>query len=295
MNRSLPPSLLLLLPALVLGSGCGDAPSPVAQVEVVGGEIELAHRRFVPVDLIWRMQEPLHGRSGQLYVFVHLLDEPGSVLRTFDYAWPGGWQSGGRAEHRVNLHQSALGPALEPGTYALTFGLYDGEGTRWPLATSGEMVDRYEYRIADVRVPAAPDSEPMFQFSPEWLASEPGRDRQVLTRRWLTGPGHFRAGGLEGAGELWLRLLLPAAGEHQELVLAEGASQQEAVVRSDCGEVEIRLAGVGSHDVVMPIRSADDDEPCAVEITPSFYLLELESAERRAVALDGLAWSPGSS
>jgi len=64
------------------------------------------------------------------------------------------------------------------------------------------------------------------------------------------------------------------------------------VVRSDCGDVEVRLAGPGSHDVVLPIRPADDGDSCGIDITPNFYLLELESAELRAVSLDALAWAP---
>jgi hypothetical protein len=282
---------LLLLPVLALAPGCGDEPPPVAVVEVESSGLELPHRRFVALDLSWRIQQPLAGHAGQLYVFVHLRDEQGSVLRTFDYLWPGSWQTSSRVEHRVTLHQSALGPPLDPGVYALTFGLYDGEGRRWPLTTAGELVDRHEYRIAEVRVPPVSGNEPMFQFSSDWLDSEPGRDRQVLARRWLTGAGQVGALGLERPGELWLRLLLPTPGDQQELVLAEGASQQAAVVRTDCGEVEVRLAGAGSHDVVLPISPAAAGEACAIEITPNFYLLELESAKRRAVALDGLAWA----
>jgi hypothetical protein len=259
-------------------------------VELESSEFELPHRRFVTLDLSWRVREPLVGRQGQLSVFVHLLDEPGSVVRTFDHPWPGSWQAGSRIDDRVNLHQSAVAPPLEPGTYALTVGLHDSEGHRWPLITRGELVDRYEYQIANVRVPAESDSEPMFQFSPEWLDSEPGRDRQVLARRWLTGAGHLRATGLGHPGELWLRLLLPSAGGQQEMVLAETTLQQGAVVHSDCGDVEIRLAGAGSHDVLLPIAPDGDSDSCAIEITPNFYLLELESGERRAISLEGLAF-----
>lgn len=289
MLRSLQP--FLLLPVLVLMPGCSGEPPAVAIVEVETRELDLPHRRFASLDLSWQPQEPLDGRSGQLRVFVHLLDEPGSVVRTFDHPWPGSWRPGSRADYRVKLHQSALAPPLDPGTYALTLGLYDSEGRRWPLATHGEAVDRHEYQVAEVRVPPESGSEPMFQFSPDWLDSEPGRDRQILARRWLTGAGHLRATGLDRPGELWLRLLLPTAGGEQELVLIEGALQQGAVVRSDCGDVEVRLAGSGSHDVLLPI-TPDGDDSCAIAITPNFYLLDLESAERRAVSLDVLAWSP---
>ena len=74
-------------------------------------------------------------------------------------------------------------------------------------------------------------------------------------------------------------------------MLAEGASQQEAVVSSECGGIEVRLAGAGSHDLVLPITPPAEGDSCAIEIAPNFYLLQLESAGRRTVALDGLAWS----
>ena len=292
MRRSLLPFLFLLLPALALVTGCGgDAPA-VAAVEVDSSEIELPHGRFVDLDLSWRLERELTGRTGPLHVFVHLLDEPGSVVRTYDYPWPGTWQAGSRAEHRVTVHQSATGPPLDPGTYALTLGIYDGEGRRWPLTFRGELVERREYRIADVRVPAASGGEPMFQFSPDWLDSEPARDRQVLGRRWLTGPGQLRAAGVRHAGEIWMRLMLPAPDSQQQLVLAEGAAQQGTRVRTDCGDVEVRLAGTGSHDIVLPIEPVGDEDSCTIEIEPNFYLLGLDSGERRTVSLDGLAWAP---
>ena len=283
-------SFLLLVPALTALSGCGGELRPVAAVEVETTELDLPHRGFTTLDLSWRVKEPLSGQTGQLRVFVHLLDEPGSVVRTFDHPWPGSWRSGARMEYQVRLHQSALAPPMSPGTYDLTVGLYDEAGRRWPLDARGETVDRHEYRVAEVRVPADSGDEPAFQFSPEWLDSEPGRDRQILARRWLQAAGHVRAAGQIAAGELWLRLVLPSPGGGQELVLLDGASQQGAVVRSECGGVEVRLAGAGSHDVVLPIAPADDGADCVVDITPNSYLLELESARRRAVSLDVLAW-----
>lgn len=291
MLRSLP-ALLLLLPSLALLSNCGGEPRAVATVAIEESDLRLPHRGFASLDLSWRVEQPLVGRSGELRVFVHLLDEPGSVLRTFDHPWPGSWRPPDRARYRVRLHQSALAPPLEPGIYALTLGLYDENGRRWPLRTPGELVDRYEYRVADVHVGPEAGGAPVFQFSPEWLDSEPGRDRQILARRWLGGPGHLRASGLERPGELWLRLELPSPGSGQQLVLLDGATQQGAVVGSECGEVEVQLAGAGSHDVVLPIERPDGVDSCTIGIVPNSYLLELESAKRRALSLDVLAWRP---
>lgn len=284
---------ILLLSLLALTAGCGGDPPPVATVGVEDGELLLPHRRFAPIELSWRLREPLAGRNGALRVFVHLLDEPGSVVRTFDHPWPGSWRVGRQVDYRLKLHQSALAPPLPPGSYALTLGLYDEGGRRWPLSVSGETVDRYEYRVAGVQVPAESGGEPMVQFSSDWLDSESGRDRQILARRWLSGSGHLRVTGLGSAGELWLRLQLPTADGDHELVLTDGALQQGVVVRSDCGEVEVRLAGPGGHDVLLPLAPVEDGAGCNIQITPNFYLLELESAQRKAVSLDVLAWRPG--
>ena len=294
MRFSLEPLLPLTLAAALLAA-CGDEPPVVATVKVGASEIVLPYGRFVDFDLAWRARGPLTGREGPLHVFVHLRDESGSVVRTFDFAWPGSWRQGERLETRVILHQSTMGPPLDPGGYGLTLGIYDGVGRRWPLDAGGELVDRHEYRVAEVRVPAESSAEPMFQFSPEWLEVEPGRDRQVLARRWLSGAGQLRISGLEGPGELWLRLMVASPDERQELVLGEGASQPGALVRTDCGEVEARLAGFGSHDLVLPITPGGEAEACSVDVTPNFYLLQLDSGERRTVSLDGLAWSDGPS
>lgn len=292
-----PLQALPLLLALALAAACGGAPEPVAGLEVELARKELPHRSYLPLQLAWRLREPLTA-TGALRVFVHLIDPEGSVARTFDHPWPHEWRPGSRVEYVVLLHQSALAPPLEPGGYGLTVGLYDEAGERWPLATRGETVDRYEYRVAELIVPPGAGQQPLYQFSSEWLAPEAGRDRQILTRRWLGGPGHLRAAGVLRPGELWLRLRLPQPGERQQLVLGEGASQQGVVIRSDCGGVEVRLAGAGEHDVVLPIAASGataggpEEGSCAIHLEPNFYLRELDSLSRRALSLEVLAWAP---
>lgn len=285
-----------LLLALALVPACGGSPPPVAGLEVELGRSELPHRGFVSLRLVWRPREAL-APEGSLRVFVHLIDDESSVARTFDHDWHGSWRPGDRVDYSIRLHQSALAPPLAPGAYGITVGLYDEAGQRWPLATRGEPVARYEYRVADVTVPPEAGDAPIFQFSPEWLDVEAGRDLQVLARRWLSGPGHLRAAGIEGPGELWLRLWLPEPGNQQQLVLGEGARQQGAVIRSECGGVEVRLAGRGEHDVLLPlgppaVEVAGEAGACAVRIEPNFYLRELDSLARRTLSVEVLAWAP---
>ena len=102
-GKSLPILLLLLVVALAVA--CGGEPSVVATVEASATEVDLPYGSFVGLDLSWRVREPLTRREGPLHVFVHLIDEPGSVVRTFDYAWPGSWREGERLDSRVILHQ----------------------------------------------------------------------------------------------------------------------------------------------------------------------------------------------
>ncbi len=57
-----------------------------------------------------------------------------------------------------------------------------------------------------------------------------------------------------------------------------------------CGDVEVRLTGPGSQDVLLPL--AAEVSTCTVEIEPDFYLLKLDTLERRTLSLEVLAWAP---
>lgn len=277
---------------LALSGGCrGDAP-PVAEVELAASDWLLPHRSFLPVELSWRLNRPLDGVEGEPLVFVHLLDGDGNVVRTFDHPWPGSWRPGTRHDYAVNLYQSALAQPLEAGSYSLTLGVYDRAGNRWPLAAGGQAVDRFEYLVGEVRVPEE-SGGPTFQFSHSWLPPEAGRNRQVISRRWLPGEGQLEVSGIDRPGTLWLGLWLPAPGASQQLVLSEGATQQGAVLRSGCGGVEASISGPGRHEVELRLEApADPAQRCTVAVQPSFYLLGLDSLERRALSLEVLAWRP---
>ena len=97
--RLLPASFLpaLLLPALLLPwlavTACGSAGEPVAEIAVAPAELELQLGAFVELSL--RIIPLVDLEPGVVpQVFLHLIDEPGSVLRTFDHALPAGFQSG---------------------------------------------------------------------------------------------------------------------------------------------------------------------------------------------------------
>ena len=276
-----------------LALACG-APEPVGELRLEPAPtqpIELPYPRFVPLRLAWTPSAELAGLDGTLYVFVHLLDEPGNVLRTFDHPFPQPWRPGEPVTYELRLYQSALGAALPAGDYPLSLGLYDGQGHRWPLVTAGKEVDRAEYAVATVRVPTEIDTTPRFRFSSNWQQPETGGDRQILSRRSLAGEGTIRLDDLPAAAELWLGLRLPDPREvGGTLVLEPGASSPMVQVTTSCGPAAASLSGMGRHDVRLTLTPAPG-EGCDLQLAPSFRVRAGDGYER-SVVLEILAWAP---
>src|SRR5262249_10180534 len=148
--------------------------------------------------LEWTPRAPLTKLHGKPKVFLHLLERPGRVKRTFDHPLPESWVPGRPQKYEVPLYQSALGPALPAGKYTLSLGLYDDSGGyRWPL-DAGPDIGTREYSVATVLVPPGEAGKPRFDFSGGWEPPVSGQDQQILARRWLAGDGTIRVGGAEG-------------------------------------------------------------------------------------------------
>ena len=94
--------------------------------------VVLPHSAWERVRLNWRMDAPLAGLEGELRVMVHLLDEAGTVVRTFDHPFPGDWSVGDVRSYQIEIFQSALAPPLAKGEYRLMVGLYAAD-RRWPV------------------------------------------------------------------------------------------------------------------------------------------------------------------
>jgi len=245
----------------------------------------------VPFVLRWELVRPLPAGTTPV-AFVHLLDAQGNVARTFDHALSG-WRVGERAVDRVPLYHSVIGPALPPGDYRLTVGLYDGKDTRFPLQVEGEELRRQEYVLAQVRVPELSASAPAFTFSSEWQAAEPGADRQSVARRWLSGDGSMEAHGLPAPARVWMLLSLPKVEPTLRLVLEPGATQATARVTADCGVgFSADVTGDGVHELVVPVRGPG---PCRVTFDTNYAVVEMSSGRRLSLGLDQLAWEPGGS
>ena len=280
---------------LVLCLGCGDAAAPVASLGIEPTEIALGFPDFVKLSVRWEVKAPLGEVEGEPLVLVHLLDEPGSVIRTFDHPLRFDWQPGRRTEYEITLFQSSLSPPLAPGSYLLSVGLYDTSGRRWPLEVAGKEVDLYEYQAGEVTVVDSSEETPRFTFSPSWMAIEGGMDRQILARRWLVGEGTIRVSGIAKAGTTLMVFNIPGpVSDSEELMLEEGAEQPTLKVVNSCGETEISASGFGMHEIELPV-SADAEgrvpDECEIVIRPNFHFLAIDTLGRRSVSLEVLAWS----
>ena len=279
----------------LLAASCGKS-APVAQVEVRPSSLPLGYPEVQKLHLSWQTTAGLDPEAGSPTVFVHLLDRQGKVVRTYDHPFPQAWQEGTPVEDVVKIYQSALAPALPPGRYPLTLGLYGGKSNqRWPLEVTGPDLGRHEYRVAEVEVlpPPAGAAGPRFSFTGSWLASEPGGSRQILNLRWLAGAGAIRAEGLSGPGSLWLELKIPAGnGPGEKLVLDDSSNAPSVVVSGTCGGVETGISGPGDHEIEIPVDGAGGS--CEIHLKPNFRLLKagLPGGGPRSVALENLAWIP---
>jgi len=275
-------------------AGCGGGQEPVAHLAVEPRQVRLGYPEIAELQLTWQPLDEPGQRARGAVVFVHLLDAPGEIVRTFDHALPAGWQDGEPVTYPLKLYQSALAPPLPPGPYRLTMGLYDGRGRRrWPLATGGPDLGRHEYQVADVVVPPPDRAGPHFRFSPDWLPAEPGGDRQVLARRWLRGSrGTIQVTGLRGTGNLWLVIEIPPPSAGQKLTILDSSNVPSAEVSWSCGGMDTSLSGQGGHEMELPAEEPPPGGTCEVEVRTNFRLAVEGTPEQRSIALSNLAWNP---
>lgn len=291
-----------ILVAGILGAGllggCDADEKPVGRLSVVPEEVVLGYPGSVDLQFQWEPETDLEGAEEPVYVFVHLLDASGSVVRTFDHRFPGTWRPGKAVERNVRLYQSLLGPALQPGSYSLSAGLYDLSGLRWPLKTAGEAAAKKEYRVAKVVVPEASEGWATFDFGDGWSRVESGSDLQVLGRRYIARRGRLEIREGSTGGTLWLDLTIPKIRPGvQSLVLDEGQSEPQITITGSCGEVGACCAGVGRHLVALPVMPPEDataSESCLIDVETNFTVTDEASGLRTSVFLNSLSWAPES-
>lgn len=280
----------LLLVLALCALGCGEDAPPVASLEVSPKSVRLPYPELQTIHLSWQPSAPLEGFTGTPTVFVHLLDDNGKVVRTFDHTFPDRWREGTTVGYDLKLYQSAVAPALNPGRYRLTIGLAGQAKQRWTLDGVGEPVARREYLAAEVDVPPPPPNKksgPRFTFSEHWLPTEPGGDRQVLARRWLTDNGGIRIAGLRRPGHVWLVLRIPPPEIAGPLKVKDGG-QPSVRIEGSCGDFEASLSGPGIHEVEMPLVEPPKNGQCRLELQPNFTF----GSPARSVSLENAAWAP---
>jgi hypothetical protein len=273
---------------------CRSTPGePVARLAGEPAVVRLPHRGAARLELTWQPVAPLGEVLGELRVFVHLLGAEREVVRTFDHPFPAGWEVARTVADPLEIQQSYLGPPLAPGTYALTAGLYDDAGNRWALLTGGEEVGRQEYRLATVEVPAGVAAgSPELSFDGDWLPLEPGVDRQILGRRWFTGPAAVAIGEAGAAGEVVFSLSLPKPPPDSSLRLAAGATEPAVRVSSTCDGGEHTFTGTGTRDFA--VAMTPDSAGCEVRLRPSFQLVWPDRPPRSAF-LQNVYWRSAAS
>ncbi len=276
--------------AICFGISCsGPDEAPVAELRVDPGLLSVPYPGYRELRLDLLPTAALEGVEEPI-LFVHLLGEPGDVLRTFDQPLPSRWRLGERQRFAVRIFQSAMARPLPPGRYGLSVGLYEAGGRRWPLEVKGEEADRYEYRVAEIEVPPASGKEPRFDFSAGWSEPEVGNDRQILARRWLGMEGEIAIAGLTPPGRLWLALRIPPAPERGVRVLAAGQPQPAVTVSSACGDLEIGISGLGRHQIEIPVVSAEQELACSLTLRSNFYDQLEGGFDRRSCVLEAIAW-----
>jgi len=282
--------------AVLLACAACRAPSPaLAKLEAHPAHLRLGFAEATEVELALEPLAPLPRDVENPIVFLHLLDESGIVVRTFDHPLPAPWQRGEEIRYRARIHQSALAEPLEPGIYTLTAGLYERDNGRFPLQSLGGEVAREEYRIAIVEVPTLETAMPHARFSEGWRPTEAGIDRQVVARRKLggSGPGSIRFGPLEGPGKILLGVVVPGGGGAQRVELQPDAGLAKIQIASSCGG-EIEVTGAGGHELEIDVPAGAPAD-CELEVRTNFVVRSGESAEATSARLELLAWmrTPG--
>ena len=266
----------------------------MASVSLEPADLRLPYPGFATTELVWQMEEPLADFSGDLLVFVHLLDAEGNVERTYDHPLPFAWRPGSSESYELMLYQSALAPPLDSGNYRLSLGLYEAGGQRWALSGAGEEVASLEYHLATVSTEGDPSAVPMFYFSPSWLPLEAGTDVQVLGRRWLTDEGTIRVAEIPDSGTVWMQLHISEAIEGvEEMSFLEGETEARVDLTSTCDGAELSLSGFGTHEARIQVTTTEEGllpEECEIVLRPNYQIVEVDTLSRRSVGLQILTW-----
>ena len=260
-----PPAAVVIVAAftLFLIVACRND-DPVAVIRVEPSEIVLHADSCTPISIQWTVKRSLDDVRGQPIVFVHLLDRPNSVVRTFDHTFPEEWSPGVSHTYSIDLCLADPAGPPPPGDYLLTLGLYDGDlGYRWTLVTGADETSPREYHVASVRTRGRQGATP-FLYRGEWDPVELTEDRQIVARR--------RAHGVA-------RILIRKAESPLVRMAVTAAVDAYATIVSSCAPDQTFSIGPGSNTLTL---AACDDAEIVIDASPDLWL-------------DGIAWTQGES
>lgn len=230
--------LLFVCVLTALTLACQDK-TPAAHVRMLEKNVALPFGRCTPVTLEWDMRRPLDKASGKPVVFLHLLLPPHDVVRTFDHPFPGQWRAGAKHTYKYDLCQSIDAPRINPGSYILSAGLYDGgDGGRWPLTTDGREIGTREYAIGDAQAVDEGEAIRAVAFEGGWGPLESAGDRQIVARR-IFNRGTSASIRMKNRVTDTLRVVL-------------GVTEGSATVTNSCETAPPRTLGSGFHTLDFP-------------------------------------------
>ena len=286
--------------ALLALGACLPSKAPIAKLATTPAKLTLAWPASTAIEIALTPTAPLPTGVETPIVFVHLLDEPGSVVRTFDHELRGTWREGREIRYEQRIFQSALAAPLPAGTYLLSIGLHDPRLGRFALATSGEEIAKQEYQIAAVEVPPTSAAGPEARFSGEWLPPEPAKDRQVVASRPLRGGlgesggalrGTIGFGPLAGPGTIHLGLQAPGVGgAGARLEIADGGGQPKVKVSSSCGAQQSEVSGTGRFELELAVPAGGPPTSCEIVVEPNFFVKRGDRGDNISVRLDELSY-----
>ncbi len=278
-----------LVLALLFLAGCWGGERPQVSLEVPTTEIPLPYGALVVVPMSMRCLEQLP--EGPMTFFIHLLNEAGEIVRTFDRPFSVARVKGCLITTPITLWQSALSEPLPAGRYPLRIGVVDESRRRLVLAIDGVQGHRGAYKVAEVVVPEPSSDLPSLSFVGSWKQPAAAEERQLPGNRWLEGKGELWVHGLSEQRSLRMSVRLLDAEEHDlRVVFAEGQRRPNFTIIAGCNSGRGKFGGALSHDLRVSLLPTSFPADCPVRFEPNFTLIDPKTLERGTLGLERLTW-----
>ncbi len=264
---------------------CAPHPEPpLAELRAGAGEAPLDYASSLKIPVGWRLLRALDPPDASPFLFVHLADGNGRMMRAYDRPIPENRADG----DAIEIWQSVLAEPLPAGRYRLTAGIYDlSTGRRWRLETNGEEIAGGEYQIAAIEVDSTRRKTPDLVFEGEWLEPDKGQWHNP-GRRWMGEGGTIRLLRTTGWSELVLTISINESPESRLRPGHEGGAPR-LIIRNGCDDgSETLIDRYGTRSIALRLDGGDH---CTITLEPSFVALGADG-ERRSVGLEAAYFRP---